>query len=198
MHVCPEPRLPRAGIPKGQYKGYTCPACSRAKVSAQHLRQKEKRKKGSEKITSNQTATISSSQGPKRELIRDVPGLLNAILADCEADHTTLHATKTAFKRLLQIQRALKAEEDQLLNEWKSFSRRNFLVQCGRLREHFQPAYILATSLLKLTSQASVDGEGDEVNKKRHEVCEKIMSHVPGDLMDSLDASQEYGRCESL
>ena len=29
-----------SGIPKGQYKGYTCPQCTKAKVSAQHLRQK--------------------------------------------------------------------------------------------------------------------------------------------------------------
>lgn len=33
------------GIPKGQYKGYTCPQCTRAKVSAQHHRQREKKSK---------------------------------------------------------------------------------------------------------------------------------------------------------
>jgi hypothetical protein len=45
-----------AGIPKGQYKGYTCPQCTRAKVSAQHSRQKEKKKKsGTEKVSTNVT-----------------------------------------------------------------------------------------------------------------------------------------------
>ena len=61
-----------AGIPKGQYKGYTCPQCTRAKVSAQHSRQKEKKKKtGSEKVTN---VTSQLGQQPAVE----APGTVSA------------------------------------------------------------------------------------------------------------------------
>jgi hypothetical protein len=107
-----------AGIPKGQYKGYTCPRCQRAKVSAQHLRQKEKKKKSGTGVNEKPISGKESSNGVdqtktsipnvKRQPIMAVADLLEAILADCNADPATLQPLKNSFKKLLQIQRAFK------------------------------------------------------------------------------------------
>ncbi len=107
------------GVPKGQYKGYTCPRCQRAKVSAQHLRQKEKKKKSgngtSEKPHSGKQDTsnggsdaVRTTVNVKKQPIMAVHDLLEAILADCNTDPTTLQPLKNSFKKLLQIQRAFK------------------------------------------------------------------------------------------
>lgn len=115
-----------AGIPKGQYKGYTCPQCTRAKVSAQHHRQRDKRKKvvsTAEKSGGGPSATADAVEAPRKQPIFDVDGLVTAVLDDCQSDPTTLQPLRQSFKRLLQIQRAFKAEEEQLVNVWKPFSK---------------------------------------------------------------------------
>jgi hypothetical protein len=106
-------------VPKGQYKGYTCPRCQRAKVSAQHLRQKEKKKKNgggaSEKPLSGKQDMPNGSDSVRvpavnvqKQPIMAVHDLLEAILADCITDPATLQPLKNSFKKLLQIQRAFK------------------------------------------------------------------------------------------
>ncbi len=103
------------GIPKGQYKGYTCPRCQKAKVSAQHLRQKEKKKKSSSVSSekSQPSKDISGGLEPvkasaKKQSVLSVKVLLEAILADSNSDPTALQPLKNSFKKLLQIQRAFK------------------------------------------------------------------------------------------
>ena len=106
-------------MPKGQYKGYTCPRCQRAKVSAQHLRQKEKKKKngggvsekplsGKQDVSCGPDAVRVPAANVQKQPIMAVHDLLEAILADCNADPTTLQPLKNSFKKLLQIQRAFK------------------------------------------------------------------------------------------
>jgi hypothetical protein len=108
-----------AGIPKGQYKGYTCPQCQKTKVSAQHHRQKEKKKRTGTSIQEkgiNGKGTQPSvpDSGPKpssvvkKQPIINPQGLLEAILADCSADPSNFHPLKNSFKKLLQIQRSFK------------------------------------------------------------------------------------------
>ena len=107
-----------AGIPKGQYKGYTCPRCQKAKVSAQHLRQKEKKKRNgsgaNDRPLTGKDGLIGCleqfrvSSNVKKQPIMAVSDLLEAILADCNADPATLQPLKNSFKKLLQIQRAFK------------------------------------------------------------------------------------------
>ena len=43
-----------------------------------------------------------------------------------------------------------------------------------------------ASSLLKLTSQMSVDGDSDEVSKKREEVAKKLLEGAPDGVVDML------------
>jgi hypothetical protein len=64
--------------------------------------------------------------------------------------------------------------------------------QALRSQEH--EAYVQASSLLKLTSQTSVDGDSDEVTKKREEVAAKLMAGAPDGVVDMLDSSLDYGR----
>eukprot|EP00288_Rhodomonas_lens_P009226 CAMPEP_0177724748 /NCGR_PEP_ID=MMETSP0484_2-20121128/18889_1 /TAXON_ID=354590 /ORGANISM="Rhodomonas lens, Strain RHODO" /LENGTH=649 /DNA_ID=CAMNT_0019237227 /DNA_START=27 /DNA_END=1973 /DNA_ORIENTATION=+ len=202
IHVhCKEKYCRQQGIPKGQYKGYTCPQCTRAKVSAQHHRQRDKRKKvvsTAEKSRGGPSATADAVEAPRKQPIFDVDGLVTAVLDDCQSDPTTLQPLRQSFKRLLQIQRAFKAEEEQLVNVWKPFSKRNVSKLYETLRGHQQTAYVQATSLLKLTSQASVDGEGEDVQKKRQEVAEHLFKLIPSPVLQDLDANQDYGRCQPL
>ena len=51
---------------------------------------------------------VRPSTSVKRKPILDSYDLLEAILADCAADPTTLVPLKNTFKKLLQIQRAFK------------------------------------------------------------------------------------------
>lgn len=56
-----------------------------------------------------------------------------------------------------------------------------------------------ATALLKLTSNIGmVDDESEEVQKKRTEVVEQLLSALDPSILEALDASKEYGRCEVL
>ncbi len=195
-----------AGIPKGQYKGYTCPQCTRAKVSAQHHRQRDKKKKvASSGDKAATTAAVSAEQlgsvietTALKEPILNAQALVDAVVADSQADPTTLQSLRYSFKRLLQIQRVFKAEEDQLLLVWKPFAHRNLRSSYQSLRGHDQPAYAQATSLLKLTSAMSVDGESEEVQKKREEVAQALLAQIPHAILDALDGAQEYGRCQPL
>jgi len=57
---------------------------------------------------------------------------------------------------------------------------------------------VLASSLLKLTSQTSVDHESDEATKKREEVAAKLMAGAPDGVLDVLDASLDYARCQAM
>lgn len=57
---------------------------------------------------------------------------------------------------------------------------------------------MLASSLLKLTSQTSVDHESDEATKKREEVAAKLMAGAPDGVLDVLDASLDYARCQAM
>ena len=50
----------------------------------------------------------------------------------------------------------------------------------------------------QLTSQMSVDGDSDEVTKKREEVAAKLMVSAPSSVVDQLDAAREYGRCQHM
>ncbi len=89
-------------------------------MSAQHLRQKEKKKKNgsgvSEKPLSGKQDLSSGGSDSVRvpaanvqkQPIMAVHDLLAAILADCSADPATLQPLKNSFKKLLQIQRAFK------------------------------------------------------------------------------------------
>ena len=107
-----------SGIPKGQYKGYTCPQCQKTKVSAQHHRQKEKKKRtgssSQEKGVNGKGSQPAADVPPKpvsilkKQPILNPQGLLEAILADCSADPSNFHPLKNSFKKLLQIQRAFK------------------------------------------------------------------------------------------
>jgi hypothetical protein len=108
-----------AGIPKGQYKGYTCPQCQKTKVSAQHHRQKEKKKRTGTSVQEKgingkglQPSVPDSGPKPssvvKKQPIINPQGLLEAILADCSADPSNFHPLKNSFKKLLQIQRSFK------------------------------------------------------------------------------------------
>ena len=48
------------------------------------------------------------------------------------------------------------------------------------------------------TPLSNVEGDGDEVVKKRQEVAEKLMACAPDGVLDVLDASLEYGRCQAM
>jgi hypothetical protein len=89
-------------------------------VSAQHLRQKEKKKKngsgvsdkpqsGKQDVSSGLSDALRvTTVNMKKQPIMAVQDLLEAILADCNTDPTTLQPLKNSFKKLLQIQRAFK------------------------------------------------------------------------------------------
>ena len=194
------------GIAKGQYKGYPCPRCNKAKVSAQHIRQRDKRKRPEKenkpvKSESNSERSVPVKVFERSQVknpITSTQDLLHALIADCTADPTTLQSVKNAFKRLLQIHRAFKTEEDQVLNIWKPFASRRVRDEFIALRAHTHPTYMQATSLLKLTSQMNVEGENEEVIKKRCEVADKLMTGTPLDVLEKLDASLDVGRCQPL
>ena len=46
--------------------------------------------------------------------------------------------------------------------------------------------------------ETNVEGDGDEVVKKREEVAAKLMACAPDGVLDVLDASLDYGRCQSM
>jgi hypothetical protein len=105
---------------------------------------------------------------------------------------------KASFKRLLQVERAFKAEEDQLISIWQPFSSRRIRQLYVELREHNQPAYVQATALLKLTSSNGAEGDTEEVQRKRKEVATQLLDVLDKRIVDALDASQEYARCQPL
>eukprot|EP00960_Hanusia_phi_P074189 768177-Hanusia_phi.AAC.9 len=194
------------GIAKGQYKGYPCPRCNKAKVSAQHIRQRDKKKRpekenkpGKSETKSERNVPVKVSEKSQVKMpVTSTQDLLKAVIADCTADSTTLQSVKNAFKRLLQIHRAFKTEEDQVLNIWKPFASRKVRDEFIALRSHTHPTYMQATSLLKLTSQMNVEGDSEETTKKRYEVADKLMAGTPRDVLEKLDASLDVGRCEAL
>ena len=91
-------------------------------MSAQHLRQKEKKKKAGagerEKPQPGKLDSLLNGETPrqsvnvKKQPIMAVCDLLDAILADCNSDPTTLQPLKNSFKKLLQIQRHFKVPVD--------------------------------------------------------------------------------------
>jgi hypothetical protein len=89
-----------AGIPKGQYKGYTCPQCQRAKVSAQHTRQKEKKKKVVDK-SSSQTGTNTQAESTSSASVhRKIPILGSQVgepAHDLFAARSSKHMCKIAI-----------------------------------------------------------------------------------------------------
>lgn len=70
-----------------------------------------------------------------------------------------------------QMERVFKGEEEMLLSVWQSYSSRKIHQSFLALRGHSQPAYVQATSLLKLTSAMSMEEESDEVMQRRAEVA---------------------------
>jgi len=114
-----------------------------------------------------------------------------------EADPQCLQPLKNAFKRLLQTHRSFKAAEQEVVDIWKPFANRRCRQEFESLRSQNHEAYAQASSLLKLTSQMSVDGDSDEVTKKREEVAQRLMEKQAG-VMDMLDGSLEYGRCQPM
>ena len=133
----------------------------------------------------------------RREPILNAQDLISAVLADMEADPQCLQPLKNAFKRLLQTHRSFKAAEQEVVDIWKPFANRRCRQEFESLRSQNHEAYAQASSLLKLTSQMSVDGDSDEVTKKREEVAQRLMEKQAG-VMDMLDGSLEYGRCQPM
>ena len=127
-------------------------------MSAQHLRQKEKKKKNgggvSEKPLSGKQDTLSGGSDAVRlptvnvqkQPIMGVHDLLEAILADCNSDPATLQPLKNSFKKLLQIQRAFKVfvllsgERLQILSRLDAAGRRRCI---GSVLEAFRIQVVL-------------------------------------------------------
>mmetsp|Transcript_32918 Transcript_32918/g.75018 ORF Transcript_32918/g.75018 Transcript_32918/m.75018 type:complete len:143 (-) Transcript_32918:3943-4371(-) len=98
LHIeCKEKYCRQQGIPKGQYKGYTCPVCRRAKVSAQHIRHKEKKKKAAKVVEEVYVETHVPIP------ILDAEGLLQAVDSDHQADPTVSTHAKDAYIKLLRV-----------------------------------------------------------------------------------------------
>ena len=52
----------------------------------------------------------------------NVQDLISAVLKDVESDPTSLQPLKNAFKRLLQMHRAFKSAEQEVVDIWKPFA----------------------------------------------------------------------------
>ena len=209
IHVhCKEKYCRQQGIPKGQYKGYTCPQCTRAKVSAQHHRQREKKSKATVAAKKEKAAAAASAaaaaeneggEARRREPILNVQDLITSVLADLESDPTALAPLKNAFKKLLQMHRAFKEKEQDVVNIWKPFAHFKVRQEYQVLRSQEHEAYVQASSLLKLTSSSvAVEMDTDEICKKREEVAAKLLKGTPEDVIAELDGSLEYGRCAAM
>lgn len=181
-------------------------------MSAQHHRQREKKskaqvaaKKGKAKGGASAADEDDDGEGEeerRREPIHNVQDLIDAVLKDIESDRMSLQPLKNAFKRLLQMHRSLKNAELEVEGIWKPFAHRKIRLEFQQLRSTEHEAYVQASSLLKLTSSASmetsVEGDADEVIKKREEVAGKLMACAPDGVLDLLDASLDYGRCQAM
>ena len=116
-----------------------------------------------------------------------------------------LRPIKETFKRLWQVERALKTEEERIIALWQSFGSRRICSTYEKLRSHDQPPYVQAFSLLKISTAvlaaAAADAEEEEVAKKQeeaHNLTEQLLAVMDRSILDSLDASLPQGRCQPL
>jgi hypothetical protein len=116
-----------------------------------------------------------------------------------------LRPIKETFKRLWQVERALKTEEERIIALWQSFGSRRICSTFEKLRSHDQPPYVQAFSLLKISTAvlaaAAADAEEEEVAKKQeeaHNLTEQLLAVMDRSILDSLDASLPQGRCQPL
>ena len=100
----------------------------------------------------------------------------------------------------MQVGRAFSSELNELASCCKSLPSRRFFSHFMGLCGREQTAYQQATSLLKLTASIPEQGQEEDpaVRQKRREVAKQLVDILDPGVMEALDASQEYGRCQPL
>mmetsp|Transcript_55072 Transcript_55072/g.130279 ORF Transcript_55072/g.130279 Transcript_55072/m.130279 type:complete len:624 (+) Transcript_55072:73-1944(+) len=192
LHIeCKEKYCRQQGIPKGQYKGYTCPVCRRAKVSAQHIRHKEKKKKAAKVVEEVYVETHVPIP------ILDAEGLLQAVDSDHQADPTVSTHAKDAYIKLLRCDRSLRTELEHMRN-WRAFSQSSNQKKFADLVAR-EAVRMEATSLLKIINSTHNGApEYSELLHRRLQLAQFLLDAVPSNVIEDLDQGRDSDRCLPL